>query len=164
MLYYPKLIVTLILQNFVKDIIMTDSTVKKAAYQTKQKKDLIRLFAQSPDRSLSAREIIEMGQGELSEATVFRLLRKLTEEGTLERTAGEGGVSFYRYCEDHCGCRFHLNCVGCGKLIHMDCSEMKEAERHIRVDHGFLPIGSVTVIDGLCRACQLKRAEEHHHA
>ena len=128
----------------------------KNIYRTKHREELCRIFRAEKERDFTAKDIIEMTRGKIGEATVYRMLKKLAGEGVIERkyiSASDGAV--YRYAEENwCGCRFHLHCVNCGNVVHMDCVKMKEAEEHILSGHGFSPLDKITVIDGVCEKCR----------
>ena len=55
---------------------------------------------------------------------------------------------------ESCHYHFHLKCLRCGQLIHMDCRLMKEMQKHIETDHGFLVDSGKSVLYGLCPKCR----------
>lgn len=124
------------------------------AYHTRPKELLTDFFSSNKDKCFSSREIIDSGLG-IGEATVYRLLSKLTEEGTLTKSvAGDGKSSLYRFnerndCHDH----IHLKCLKCGDIIHMECDTFHHLESHIEAEHDFLIDNSHTVIYGKCKKC-----------
>lgn len=128
-------------------------SVRKNSYNTKQRDFIIGLFAKNRDRELTSRDVINLACGAVGDATVYRMLKRLLDEGVLECSHADGKGSAYRLSDDGCSCRFHLHCVVCEKIVHMNCGEMREAERHITEDHGFRPINKATVIDGFCSKC-----------
>lgn len=128
--------------------------MKLKGYNTKQRDLIYGLFCENKDKGLTSREIICLTNGKVGEATVYRQLSRMLAEGIIERQPTDvSGVSSYRLIDDKCGCRFHLHCVSCGRVVHMDCDEMKTAERHIIQKHGFVPIEASTVINGVCAEC-----------
>lgn len=122
-------------------------------YHTRQKESVLRWFESHPKECLSAKDIIENPEIEVGEATVFRLLAKLTEEGTLNRYVGVGGALYQLARDASCRCHFHLKCLGCGKVVHLDCGMMNEVEKHIAEEHRFTVDVSRTVIYGRCQEC-----------
>lgn len=130
---------------------------KKNVYNTRPRDAICKIFSDNRDREFTSHEIIELTHGEIGEATVYRTLKLLSEESVIVKSLAAGQkTASYRLSDDHCGCRFHLHCINCGEIIHMDCCEMKEAEEHILTEHGFLPTDHATVIDGVCRTCRKK--------
>ena len=61
---------------------------------------------------------------------------------------------------DECLEHFHLKCIECGKLIHIDCNYMKSLDEHILQHHGFKVDNSRTVLYGICNSCNEKKSME----
>lgn len=129
---------------------------KMAAYQTKQRLRLISFLEDNKDRQLSASEIAfgvsENGKGK---STVFRQIKSLCEEGILQRFRGEDGKSvLYQYGGGNCHSHFHLKCINCEKIIHLDCEHIDHLKSHINSEHGFFIDPSKTVLYGVCSTCR----------
>ena len=129
-------------------------------YRTKQRDEILRLFMDNSDKCMNAREVCsEVTAGE---ATVFRTLASLTEEGMLKKFNGDSGrgeCAYYQLnsCdEDH----IHLKCEKCGRLIHMDCGFMKTISDHFKDEHGIVLNCRKTVIYGLCSVCAANEEEK----
>jgi Fur family ferric uptake transcriptional regulator len=129
----------------------------KAEYNTRQRA-LILDFLKENSAHVSVRDIIEhlKEQGiKVGTATVYRTLDKLCALGVVRKfVVDERSGACYQYthgaeCDEH----FHLKCVSCGALIHMDCNFLAEMEKHIFEDHGFTVSSGKTVIYGLCANC-----------
>lgn len=130
----------------------------KSEYNTRQRA-IILDFLRENSAHVSARDIIEhlAQQGlKVSVATVYRTLDKLCSLGLVRKfVIDERSGACYQYvsgmeCEEH----FHLKCIKCGKLIHMDCNFLAEMEEHILRDHGFVVSSGKTVIYGTCAECE----------
>ena len=118
-------------------------------YHTKQRHAILDYFAASPDTGHTAREVIDALA--ISEATVFRTLTHLTEEGLLRRFSDSRG-STYQY--SGCGGQhMHLKCKTCGTLVHLECSFAEEIMRHFATEHRFALDKEDTVFYGLCEQC-----------
>ena len=123
-------------------------------YLTKPRKMILDLFENNPETSFSAKEIIEDPEITVGEATVFRCLTHLTARGYLRKyDSGEGALYQYNR-KGECDRHFHLKCLTCGKIIHLDCELMETIGAHIREDHAFAIDVSRTVIYGHCESCQ----------
>ncbi len=141
----------------------------KRVYKTKQRDEILRFFMDNEDECFSAKDII--GKVEAGEATVFRTLASLAEEGKIKRFtggSGHGDCAYYQFnSSEACASHIHLKCQNCGKLIHMDCTFMEEIVSHFRREHAFVVDCGKTVIYGLCGDCagleQAERNEEHEH-
>ena len=124
-------------------------------YRTKQRDSIMDYFARHPDACLSAKDIIENPEIAVGEATVFRCLAHLTAEGRLKKYVGAGGGALYQYqAEEDCKGHFHLKCLQCGEIVHLDCHMMQDVGAHIAAHHDFEVDVSRTVIYGVCRACR----------
>ena len=139
---------------------------EKTTYRTRQRDGILRFFTEHPDRCFTARDLV--GQVDAGEATIFRTLAALTEEGKLKKfTGGSGESAYYQFNNAGCDLHLHLKCRGCGKLFHMDCAFMQEILAHFRNEHGFSVDCGQTVIYGLCGDCtgqkNSRNGEEHHH-
>lgn len=131
---------------------------KKASYHTKQKQLLYDFFAAHPDKQFSAREIADLikEKAEIGESTVYRLIKKLTEDGELRRFSGKNVKSVvYQFAgqSEHCHEHFHLKCTDCGELIHLDCELLKSFETHMGEHHGFVIDPVKTIFYGVCADC-----------
>ena len=124
-------------------------------YHTKQRDSILAYFAKHPDACLSAKDIIESPEIAVGEATVFRCLAHLTAEGRLKKYVGAGGGALYQYQNDEsCNSHFHLKCLICGEIVHLDCRMMQDIGSHIAEHHDFTIDISRTVIYGFCKTCR----------
>ncbi|MBE6562128.1 MAG: transcriptional repressor [Ruminococcaceae bacterium] len=130
-------------------------------YKTDSKKSLLDFMVRHRDRHFTVDEIIKEMKDEglsPSKSTVYRLVSRLTSDGTLRRFESPDKDRFvYQYAsfEHDCEMHFHLKCVSCGKLVHMECEKMSHLREHILSDHGFL-IGGSAMINGVCFECSSK--------
>ncbi|MBR2986620.1 MAG: transcriptional repressor [Clostridia bacterium] len=122
-------------------------------YRTKQRDSILAYFASHPDACLTAKDIIESPEIEVGEATVFRCLSHLAKEGLIKKFASDEGALYQYNREGECNHHFHLKCLHCGKILHLDCELMHSVSEHIGKDHHFTVDVSRTVIYGLCEDC-----------
>jgi Fur family ferric uptake transcriptional regulator len=52
-----------------------------------------------------------------------------------------------------CGEHYHLKCVGCGQLIHLECEYLEKLDSHVKSQHNFRVDHSKTVLYGCCGNC-----------
>ena len=66
---------------------------------------------------------------------------KLAEQGLVQKYVNDGAPACYQYLGENTQCRqhYHLKCLKCGALIHLECAEMQQLSSHILAEHGFLP-------------------------
>jgi Fur family ferric uptake transcriptional regulator len=122
-------------------------------YRTRQKDIILSFIKAGGDRHMTAGEIAAGLSGQVGVTTVYRTLEKLENSGEVRKfIAEEGKSACYQYVPEsgQCNMHFHLKCLDCGRLIHLDCEFMNELDEHIRCDHGFTVDSSRTVLYGHC--------------
>ena len=123
-------------------------------YNTKQRDEIVEFFSRHRGKCFSAKDIIRSGEIKSGEATVYRTLSKLAENGVLKRFIdGASGACYQLVESSDCDKHFHLKCEKCGKLIHVDCGFMAEIKQHIEASHDFYVDLGKTVFYGLCGDC-----------
>lgn len=129
------------------------------SYKTKQRDQILDCLIKNKDRHITADEILAALNGEeplVGKTTVYRYLDKLVSRGIVRRYFIEGGRSAcYQYMEQNgvCNKHFHLKCVDCGQLFHLECDYLGEMDSHIRDQHDFHVDHSKTVLYGQCGSC-----------
>ncbi len=132
-----------------------------STYKTKQREKMLKYFEKHTGDHITAGEVCEYfeKQGEpIGQATVYRQLEKLVDEGLLNKyIMNASGPA----CFEFVGMRvhkkdktcFHCKCEKCGKLIHLHCEELKEIGKHLNEEHGFRLNPLRTVFYGICEEC-----------
>ncbi len=127
-------------------------------YNTKQKQILIDYFKKNADKHYSIKEISDaISQKGIGKSTVYRLIDKMTADGSIRRFRGNDGKSvLYQFIGEHheCNSHFHLKCLECGLLVHLDCEYMSSLNKHINEHHSFDIDTSKTILYGMCSTCQ----------
>ncbi len=137
----------------------------KKIYRTRQQEALEKYFRINPDVCVTADEIYLyfMNSGEkIGKATIYRSLDRMVESGEVKKFISDSGDgAMYQLIDGTGGCdrHFHLKCVRCGRVIHMDCKFMDEFERHIMDHHHFRVDNGRTIIYGLCGNCSTEAAQ-----
>lgn len=133
----------------------------KESYQTRQG-NLILTTLQTLAGPVTAEALSAVLQEQrVSKATVYRHLERLTAAGQVRRfTPAEGAAACYQYVGDHHDCHLHphMVCECCGRLFHLDCSQLEALSEHIREHHGFFIDYKNTILYGVCTACAQKEA------
>ena len=130
---------------------------KKQGYNTKSRR-LIAEFLES-NTTVSVGDILEFlkTSGEnVNPTTVYRYLNKLTaEKKVLKFSEGEGQKAVYqmvghkRSCDGH----IHIQCIRCGKLLHLDCDFMEDFKVHLKEEHDFSLKCESSLLYGICSEC-----------
>lgn len=129
-------------------------------YDTEQRRTLLKIFEENPDRQFSARELCELCVNErpdlkINTSTVYRLLSRLVEEGKTERSASpDGRQLLYRYtCACECIEHIHLKCTRCGQIRHIEDEDAEKSlveamkKCHFNLDE------KKSLIVGVCENC-----------
>ena len=129
--------------------------MQKSAYNTKQKNEILNFFKKYHNESFSARELLESDEICAGEATVYRTLAKLSQEGVLKKyTDGTTGISRYQIDSGEDGRKhMHLICNSCGRSYHLNCNFTRGLEKHIEQAQSFEVDCESTIIYGRCSDC-----------
>lgn len=101
----------------------------------------------SQQHLISPRELLQEVRGEMDRATLYRVLKKLVEEGSVREVHGHGG-SLYEVAEDD---HQHVHCHSCESYVpvHIDKKTLSEA-----LGGGF-DIDQVDIhLSGTCPECK----------
>ena len=128
-------------------------------YKTAGRQRLSELLETHPDRQFTAEELCsEMDRqdgGTSRKSTVYRHLSELCDEGTVRKYRSDTQSAYvYQYVGRGDCCRhFHLKCVTCGDLVHLECTVSEELLSHISAHHGFEVDSGRSILYGFCKAC-----------
>ncbi len=125
-------------------------------YNTKHRNEIIKYLKKNEDKHLTIQEIKEELKGKIPQATLYRLMDSLEQEGVVRKyIIGPSFACCYQYADCHHEYEhFHLVCQKCGKLIHLECDEVEHLVNHIKDDHGFAVDVTKVNLYGLCEDCQ----------
>lgn len=135
-------------------------------YNTKQKAELTSCIDSFGDSHFTVADVVKRLAGHqlsVSTATVYRFVERLASEGALRKYVVDGTTAacYQRLRgdgEESCRLHFHLKCQACGRLYHLECSELVRIASHIEEEHAFTIDRSKTVFYGLCRDCKASHA------
>ncbi len=134
---------------------------EKTTYRTRAQKELLDFLQAAPGKHFTAAEIKDCLAAEnkpIGTATIYRQLERFVEDGSIRKyVLGPGDCACYAYTKDQqCSSHFHCVCEVCGKLIHMDCDELRTIRAHLLEHHGFSWDAGKTVFYGICEQCRDK--------
>ena len=134
-----------------------------AAYKTKQKEILLEYLRATGDTPQSIEAIICGLQARgcpLGQSTVYRLVKKMCDEGTL-KCFTEGKKFLYQLVGgDECHHHLHLKCTQCGRLLHMDHAQSERLIGDIFGANGFAVSEEDTTLFGTCGACKMNERKQ----
>ena len=131
----------------------------KSTYQTQQRKIILSFLASAHDRQFTIDEMIEGLNREghnVAQSSVYRLMKKLVEEGVVRRHSKEDSRQYvYQIIEsEECHSHLHLQCTECGKLVHLSHEATKEARQWMQGATGFELDQEKTYLYGKCKDCK----------
>lgn len=132
---------------------VTRSQMTPSSRATRQRAAILEVLA--ADRSfLSARQIharLERRARDVALATVYRTLKSLSRQGTLDTIPGES-ESLYCLCrssEHH----HHLVCRSCGISVELENPALESWASRVADEHGFEAVDHTLELYGTCRRC-----------
>ena len=138
-------------------------------YKTAGRQRLLDFLQSHPDRQFPVDELTEelnrlqaSEQARSSKSTLYRHLSELCDEGTVRKYRSDTQSSYvYQYVgQGDCCHHFHLKCVSCGTLVHLECAVSEELLTHIQSDHHFRVDSGRSILYGMCETCAA--SEEGH--
>ena len=128
-------------------------------YQTEQKKILLSYLSSNADRVFSLEELVPpMVACGVGKSTVYRLVARLVEEGSVRRFLREGkrGYTYQYFAKEDCHAHLHLRCTDCGRVLHLGEGVSADLRALLSSDCGFTLDGEKTMLYGHCAACRGK--------
>lgn len=123
-------------------------------YNTKQKSLILSCLIKNKERCITVNDIVkylDVNNTKVGITTIYRYLEYLSSIKRIKKF-NENNISKYQYIDDMCLIHSHLKCNKCGKLIHLDCSEISELGLHVLDHHGFK---MDNIIYGVCSECEV---------
>ena len=127
-------------------------------YKTKQRDHILQFLVENQTNHVTVDDVVDHLKSTgtpVGKATVYRYLDKLVAKGEVRKFLLEDAGACYQYAANAqaCSVHFHLKCVTCKKLIHLNCNFMNGIEQHIFANHHFKIDSSRTVFYGQCEDC-----------
>lgn len=137
--------------------------MEQKQYKTAGKTQLLAYLSQNTAQSpRSAGEIYAglLAEGGASgRSSVYRQLAALVDAGEVKRHRAPAPATGYLYQyvghAHRCDAHFHLHCLRCGGVTHLECGCGSEIAAHLRAAHGFHTDCGRTVFYGVCAACAM---------
>lgn len=133
-----------------------------AEYKTHQREAVISFLSDNPEKQFSVEELAgklqeDYGEKSPGKSTVYRLINKLVEDGSVKRyEKGNSRQFVYQITAgEDCHHHLHMKCLGCGKLLHMEHEQSDELIRMIYGGSDFAVDSEQTTLYGCCKKCSL---------
>lgn len=125
------------------------------ARNTSQRREVIGVLSRVQG-FVSAQELhsfIVRDGGQISLATVYAQLKRLTSSGEIDVVMTDRGESLYRRCvvDAH---HHHLACRHCGATVEVDAPELEKWAHDIGERFGYHDLRHVLELNGICPVCQ----------
>ncbi len=137
--------------------------MEKKLYKTKGRALLTAHLADTAQTPRTAQEIylsLSKYKDAPGKSSVYRMLTELCDTGKVKRhrlpPPAQGYAYQYVGGAHHCDAHFHLHCLQCGGVWHLECDCGNEIASHLRASHGFCADRGRSVIYGLCASCSEK--------
>ena len=129
-----------------------------AEYITEQKKILLEFLEENHDNAYTVEEIsqeLKKRGANVGKSTVYRLMTKLVEEKRVKRQLADGSrKAIYRITlDEHCHNHLHLQCIKCGKVLHLDEKVSDKLLDTVKKLNDFSVSEEDTVLMGKCADC-----------
>ncbi len=129
-------------------------------YKTAGRQKLLSFLYGHPDRQYTVDELSSelhpaIAGEKTGKSTLYRHLSELCAEGTVRKYRSDTQAAYVYQYVGHGDCchHFHLKCVACGRLVHLDCAVSEELLAHIRTDHQFRVDSGRSILYGVCESC-----------
>ena len=128
---------------------------------TPQRKGILQVFADYPNKHLSAEEVHEILQKkdlDFGLATVYRNVELLTELGVLAKVDFGDGCTRYELntTDPKIHNHHHLICINCKKVIEFEEDLLESLEKFIEQKSGFQIVNHEVKFFGYCSECKNK--------
>ena len=129
-------------------------------YKTQQKTLLLAFLYANRETPFTVDEIAarlrETFDNAPGKSTVYRLMGKLCDEGSVKRfEKGNSRTFLYQYAgEAACQRHLHMKCLQCGKLLHMNAEQSERLLREIYGGSDFEVDRQETTLFGRCASCR----------
>lgn len=129
-------------------------------YRTRQRDLILRYLIDHQREHVTAEHLVEAFRAQnvkVGKSTIYRYLDLLVQSGQLRKyTIDESAGACYQYVENpgDCATHFHLKCMDCGQLLHIESDLLPAVAQEIQKHYGFAVDHCKTVLYGRCKACR----------
>ena len=123
---------------------------------TQQRVTILDVIRQGPAHftAQEAFEIVNERNSEIGFATVYRFLKKLSEQKYVTEVRMGGMPARYEWAaKDH---HDHLTCTRCGKIVEFENQRIEDLQEKTAQKYGFRLTHHILELYGICKDCQGK--------
>lgn len=134
---------------------------------TKQKKIVLEYLEKHQNEHITIEEIQDKIQEKVGTTTIYRIINKLVEEGTVSKIPLNTQGFCYQYNKEKGECHnhkhYHLICEKCGKLLHFESKEIEITQKEaLQKEHFTIDLDKVTFY-GKCNECSKKEEAQYEN-
>ncbi|MCP5047674.1 MAG: transcriptional repressor [bacterium] len=125
---------------------------------TKQRRLIFNIFLDTNDHMTAEefRSLVRDNDSSIGQATVYRMLKLMTDSGIARKLEVGGGIT--KYEQDMGKERHdHLICEECYKYIEFHDQRIEELQMKLAENNGFVLTGHKMFLYGICRECREKK-------
>lgn len=136
--------------------------MRKASYQTKQKKAILEYLSQTDRQHVTISQIaahLKAAGFSVSLPTIYRCMDALIADGVVKKYVLDGNAgACFQYGGDNCGTDpiFHFRCCKCHELLHFQSSELQILSSYFAKSKDTKIDFEQTVFYGTCESCAKK--------
>ena len=132
-----------------------------SGYNTDGRQKLIEFLKIHSEEPMTISEIYELisrdqnGSDIPAQSSVYRLIRKLVEEGSVKQTYNneKKQAAYFIQCEEKWRKHLHMKCSECGKIFHLSEETSRMIKENILKEESF-ELNSDTMLTGRCENCK----------
>ena len=128
---------------------------------TTQRLTILRVLNTGPGYHKTANDIFEevkKNHSNIGFATVYRLLKKLTQSGLVTEISMGAGSSCYELKSNHF--HYHIACVKCGKIVEFKNKSIEHAFKKLVSENDFILKNQVVELYVVCESRRCKKLNE----
>ena len=132
--------------------------VRNISERNTKTKQLVGHIFQTTREPISLQDVyayVKVSLPKTAYSTVFRIVQRLLEDGTIHRVDWRERGSCYEWAGlPH---HHHIVCQLCGQVTDLDDADLKFDEKFIQKKTGYLTKHHSIELEGICPRCQLKK-------
>lgn len=134
---------------------------RKSSYKTRQQECILSCLSAFEGQHVTVSQMASYFKEHnvsIGITTIYRQLDKLMRMGLVQKYVTDSGGACFQYCAEklckaHPQRHFHLRCLSCGRLVHVECEKIRDLQMHIRCAHDFEIQPLSTTFYGKCSKC-----------
>lgn len=132
--------------------------MKIKTYSKNNTERILHFLKTHHDFQFSALQIQEALQSDAIQpnlTTIYRQLEKMVQASkVLQFYSEDGNTKLFQINRRDCDSHLHIKCAVCGKILHLDCSEVDTFLAHLKETHQIKVNCETSLLFGICSDCE----------